>query len=96
LLKLVGHGLTAISLHKLTFFQNIESFRVQLQVPFFMEIIILMGWSIWKARNGLIFNQVQHSVEDTKRAFKSEFALILLRAKRSYFPSIEQWLNSLV
>jgi hypothetical protein len=25
-------------------FQNIESFRVQLQVPFFMEIIILMGW----------------------------------------------------
>jgi len=76
--------------------RNIESFKLQLHVPFFMEIIILMGWSIWNARNGLIFNQVQPSVEATKRAFKSEFALILLRAKRSYFPSIELWLNNLV
>jgi hypothetical protein len=75
--------------------RNIESFKLQLHVPFFMEIIILMGWSIWNARNGLIFNQVQPSVEATKRAFKSEFALILLRAKRSYFPSIELWLNNL-
>lgn len=63
-------------------YQNIENFRIQLQVPFFMEIIIIMGWSVWKARNRLIFNQVQPAVESTKRAFKSEFALILLRAKK--------------
>jgi hypothetical protein len=77
-------------------YRNIENFKLQLQVPFFMEIIIVMGWSIWKARNGLIFSQVQPSLEDTKRAFKSEFAMILLHAKRSYFPFIEQWLNNLV
>jgi len=35
--------------------QAMESFKAQLQVPFFMEIIILMCWTIWKARNGLIF-----------------------------------------
>jgi hypothetical protein len=55
-----------------------------------------MGRSIWNAQNGLIFNQVQPAVESTKRAFKSEFALILLHAKQSYFPFIEQWLNGLV
>jgi hypothetical protein len=55
-----------------------------------------MGWSIWNAQNELIFNPVKPAVQSTKRAFKSEFALILLRAKQSYFPFIEQWLNSLV
>ena len=29
--------------------------RRQLNVPFWMEIITLMAWSIWKARNGWIF-----------------------------------------
>jgi hypothetical protein len=30
----------------------------QLQVPFFVEIIIiLMCWTIWNSRNGLIFNR---------------------------------------
>jgi len=69
--KLAGHGLIAISLHKLIFFKHRESFRVQLQVPFVMEIIILMGWSIGRPE-----------MEDTKKRFQSEFALILLRAER--------------
>jgi hypothetical protein len=38
------------------FLQNLDGFRRQLQVPFFTEIIIIMCWTIWKARNGLIFN----------------------------------------
>ena len=37
-------------------FQNLESFKRQLQVPFFTEITILMCWSIWQTRNGIIFN----------------------------------------
>jgi hypothetical protein len=33
-------------LHHLDAFRNLGSFKLQLQVPFFMEIIILMCWSI--------------------------------------------------
>jgi len=76
-------------------FQNLESFRRQLQVPFFTEII-LMCWSIWETRNGIIFNNKQPSNQDAKRTFNTEFALLLLRAKRSYFPSVGFWLNILV
>jgi hypothetical protein len=36
-------------------FNILETFKTRLHVPFFMEIIILMRWSIWMARNGLIF-----------------------------------------
>jgi hypothetical protein len=77
-------------------YQYLESFRWQLHVPFFMEIIILICWTIWQMRNGLIFRNIPPSLQEAKRAFKSEFALLLHRAKRSYFPVIDQWLNNLV
>lgn len=34
---------------------SLESFKVQLNVPFFMDIIIIMCWSIWMAHDDLIF-----------------------------------------
>ena len=76
-------------------YQCLKEFRRQLHVPFFMEIIILMSWTIWQARNGLIFNNKPPSIQEAKRAFRSECALLLHRA-RSYFPTIELWLNNLV
>lgn len=30
--------------------QNFENFRAQLNVPFFMEVIVIMSWSIWTIR----------------------------------------------
>lgn len=36
-------------------FENLQNCKDQLQVPFLMEIIVLMCWIIWKARNDLIF-----------------------------------------
>lgn len=39
--------------------QILDSFREQLQVPFFMEVIILMCWTIWRARNDRIFQSDQ-------------------------------------
>jgi hypothetical protein len=32
-----------------------HSFKTQLQVSFFMDIIILMSWCIWMVCNDLIF-----------------------------------------
>jgi hypothetical protein len=77
-------------------FQNLESLRRQLQVPFYMEIIILMCWAIWHVRNGLIFNNRLPTINEAKRLFKSEMVLLLVRARRSYFPWIELWINNLV
>ena len=71
---------------QMDFLRNIELFKRQLQVPFFTEIIIIMCWTIWKTKNGLIFNQIQPSIQASKREFKDEFTLLLLRAKKKFFP----------
>lgn len=82
--------------HSLSPFENIQSFKEQLQVPFFIEIIILMSWSIWKARNDLIFWQAAPIILMAKHNFLDEFQLLLLRAKKSYSPSIDLWIANLL
>ena len=77
-------------------FQNLQSFKDQLGVPFFMEIIILMCWEIWKARNDLIFREENPNIPHTEQNFRDEFQLLLLRVKRSYSPPIDQWIANLV
>jgi hypothetical protein len=77
-------------------FHCFRKFRRQLQVPFYMEVIIIMSWTIWQMRNNLIFNNKPCSLQEASRVFKLEFALLLHRAKRSYFPRISLWLNNLV
>jgi hypothetical protein len=41
--------------HMLDPFDIVVMFRNQLHCPFALEIIITMSWSIWSARNDLIF-----------------------------------------
>ena len=81
--------------HDLEPFQTLQSFRNQLAVPFFMEIIILMCWVIWKARNNLVFRQVNPLLVNTKEDFRKEVGLLMLRAKQSYSPRIDQWIANL-
>jgi hypothetical protein len=73
-----------------------ESFRAQLQLPFFMEIIITMCWSIWTMRNDVIFSSIPHSVQRCKVVFRKEFALVILRARSKYHPTIDLWLEAFV
>jgi hypothetical protein len=74
----------------------IESFRNQLNLPFFMEIIITMCWSIWTMRNDVIFRGIPHSVQRCKLVFRKEFARIILRAKATFHPLIDSWLGAFV
>jgi hypothetical protein len=76
-------------------FQNLLSFKDQLQVPFFMEVIILMCWTIWMARNDVIFRQIGPSLQNSKDNFRMELQLLLLRDKRCYSPRINQWIANL-
>nr|TKW01124.1 hypothetical protein SEVIR_8G157900v2 [Setaria viridis] len=75
--------------------QPMSRFRQQLGVPFFMEAIILMTWSIWTTRNNWMFNNTDPTVEKCWRKFTSEFSLLLLRAKPSLLPQMQSWLDNL-
>lgn len=81
--------------HSLDSFESLQSFRTQLQVPFSMKIIIIMCWTIWKARNDLIFRQVSPSLPLAKQNFLDEARLLLLRAKNSYSPNLDLWIANL-
>jgi hypothetical protein len=71
--------------------QFFEDFRRQLGVPFFMEIIIIMGWSIWTLRNDVIFKGIPASSLRGMEIFKFNFRQLLWRAKKKYFPHIVSW-----
>ena len=57
----------------------IARLKRQLPVPLWMEVIILLTWSIWKARNGWIFDNIPPVIESVKEIFKKELRLILHR-----------------
>lgn len=48
----------------------LEAFKLQLRLPFFMEIIITMSWAIWTIRNNAIFNGEPPSIQNCKLIFK--------------------------
>ena len=57
--------------------------KAQLNTQFFMEAIILMCWTIWTARNELIFKANQISLQDCMHFFFREGKLVGLRVKSS-------------
>jgi hypothetical protein len=61
-----------------------------------MEVIVTICWAIWTMRNNAIFNGLSPPVNRCKAVFKKEFALVILRAKAKYFPSVIQWLEAFV
>ncbi|KAJ1268983.1 hypothetical protein BS78_07G175000 [Paspalum vaginatum] len=67
-------------------FEALEAFKTNLNVPFFMEIIVTMAWSIWLTRNGFIFRgntSVQNACLFT---FVDSLYFTKLRAKASLTP----------
>jgi hypothetical protein len=63
--------------------------KARLQSEFFMVTIILMSWSIWKARSDLIFKNLQTNVQNCKMNFFNELNLVLFRVKPSLLTSFE-------
>nr|TKW14159.1 hypothetical protein SEVIR_5G149200v2 [Setaria viridis] len=62
-------------------YEILNSFRIQLQVQFYMEIIIIMSWSIWMAKHDWIFKGITPSVLDALFCFKTIFTQVILRVK---------------
>lgn len=72
---------------------TIKSLKRRISLPFFIEIIILMSWAIWTTRNNWLFNNVDPLVTACQAKF-TKFILLLHRAKKKYFPALEQWLHN--
>ena len=72
----------------------LQAFKENLAVPFFMEIIVLLAWSIWVVGNYCMFSQISLSVQACKSKFIHEF--VSHRAKMSYFPLISDSLDFFV
>lgn len=87
-------GLTVISTPDNV--QRFKSFKSQLNCSFYMEIIILLCWSIWTVRNDLIFRGIPSCCLRGLEIFKLFFKQLLWRAKKKYFPAIELWLEQVV
>jgi hypothetical protein len=73
-----------------------QSFKLQLRVPFFMEVIVTMCWAIWTMCNDAIFNNLAPSIQRCKMVFRKEFVLVILRAKAKYHLLVVQWLEAYV
>ena len=72
----------------------VASFRRQLNVTFFMEIIILGCWGIWMTHNDFIFRQIDPSVQNCRAHFKKELALAVHRAKNSIVDILKEWIDN--
>jgi hypothetical protein len=66
-----------------SFLDMVQTVKDQIHTAFFMMAIFTMCWTIWGARNDLIFKGTQSSLMDCKRAFAKELALVSLRIKSS-------------
>ena len=69
----------------------LKKFKLQMIYPFFMNSIILMGWTIWTARNDLIFKGQQSSFQSSLNTFQKEIRLFIFKAKQSSLHSFESW-----
>jgi hypothetical protein len=53
-------------------------------MPFTMDIIIIMCWSIWVEQNSWIFSGEDPSIQICKATFKRELAFVTLRTKSKH------------
>jgi hypothetical protein len=68
----------------------------QLRVPFVMELITIMYWSIWTERNAWLFKNEAPTITSCKETFKKELSMVVLRSRKRYTSALKQWLQSFV
>jgi hypothetical protein len=75
--------------------ENMMALKIQLHSQFFMVAVILMCWTIWKARNELIFNNNQIGIQECRILFFKEVGLVSLRVKANLAAQFDQWIQNL-
>ena len=62
-------------------FITLEQLKDQLNLPFFMEIIVVMSWRIWMQRNDQIFREIQPSLATCLLHLKKNLLQLFYRQK---------------
>ncbi|KAF8683807.1 hypothetical protein HU200_044742 [Digitaria exilis] len=62
----------------------------------FREVLILACRAIWEQLNGVIFDNVNHSLAAWRVFFRREFSLVTLRAKANVKDLINSWSSHLM
>jgi len=76
-------------------FEKLSTVKQAFPFPFFMEVVMIGAWCIWKERNALIFNGKAPNLSTWKIDFKREVRGHLCRIKTSLHDSISSWLDAL-
>jgi hypothetical protein len=71
----------------------IASLKLSLNVPFFMELIMLITWAIWTTRNDFIFKSTPPSLYRCRRKFKDEVLLLLHKTTRKSYAGLKSWVE---
>jgi hypothetical protein len=74
----------------------IQSIKAHIRQPFFMEIIILICWSIWTTRNDFIFKGFTPSLYRARQKLKDELHLLIHKAKRKSYAGLQVWVENFV
>lgn len=75
--------------------QIIQNLQEQIAVSFSLDIIIIMSWCIWMARNDLIVKNIPAQLNSVEARFRAEFALVFLRAKPQDQDIMNLWLQTM-
>ena len=62
---------------------------------FFVEVVAVALWNIWRRRNDYIFNNITPTFNSWKSLFREDFTLLLHRVKAQDRPPWKSWLDNL-
>ena len=79
-----------------TFPELSDYLKDRLHSQFFLTAVVLICWTIWTARNDLIFKGIQPSLPCARRLFSSEMLLLMHRVKPSLANQFDQWIQTMV
>jgi hypothetical protein len=74
---------------------SLSAARQQFNQPFFMEVVILACWNIWKQRNGKIFRGDRPTFLGWKRNFMHDISMLGHRIKKKHYSSLMAWIGKL-
>ena len=79
----------------LSILEAFEDMRLKMNLPFAIEVIILLAWGIWIVRNNKIFKDQNAEFNTWKAIFLQELRLLVHRLKKKHVNSFNEWINSL-
>jgi hypothetical protein len=74
---------------------SLAAARQQFNQPFFMEVVILACWNIWKQRNGKKFRDDRPTFLGWKRNFIHDISRLGHRIKKKHYSSLMAWIGTL-